>query len=187
MIQITSILVIVLSLTISVPLLKNHDRTRNMKLISWIIFCVYWAGNLYFTLLSRISGSSQHCELQPFRVYGHLFESPVEEIKASGFAAMFLQGTLPITGLFLNILIYYPLGYLLPILFSKLKPKHVIFIGCLCSIATEATQYLLKMGWCETDDVIHNTLGTAIGVLVWHLQSKRLNAQRSANPGKGET
>ena len=58
----------------------------------------------------------------------------------------------------------YPLGCLLPILFPKLKPKHVILIGCLCSITTEATQYLLKMGWCETDDVIHNTLGTALGV-----------------------
>ena len=28
------------------------------------------------------------------------------------------------------------------------------------------------MGWCETDDVIHNTLGTAIGVWVWYLQAK---------------
>ena len=73
----------------------------------------------------------------------------------------------------------YPLGCLLPILFPKLKPKHVILIGCLCSIATEATQYLLKMGWCETDDVIHNTLGTAIGVWVWYLQSKRLNKPKS--------
>ena len=101
--------------------------------------------------------------------------------------ADFLQGTPPIVSLILNILLYYPLGYLLPILFPKLKPKHVILIGCLCSIATEATQYLLKMGWCETDDVIHNTLGTAIGVWVWLWQSKRLNAQRSANPEKGET
>ena len=81
--------------------------------------------------------------------------------------------------LILNILLYYPLGYLLPILFPKLKSKHVILIGCVCSIATEATQYLLKMGWCETDDVIHNTLGTSIGVWVWHLQSKRLNKPKS--------
>ena len=45
----------------------------------------------------------------------------------------------------------------------------------------------MKMGWCETDDIIHNTLGTAIGVWVCLWQSKRINAQRSANPGKGET
>ena len=38
------------------------------------------------------------------------------------------------------------------------NPTYIILIGCLCSIVTEATQYLLKMGWCETDDIIHNTL-----------------------------
>ena len=38
------------------------------------------------------------------------------------------------------------------------NPTYIILIGCLCSIVTEATQYLLKMGWCETDDVINNTL-----------------------------
>ena len=105
-----------------------------------------------------------------------LFNEPVEGGgKVVGFFAWFMSGSAPVAGLILNILLYYPLGYLLPILFPKLKSKHVILIGCLCSIATEATQYLLKMGWCETDDVIHNTLGTAIGVWVWHLQSKRLN------------
>ena len=179
MIQIAIILVIVIGMSIVTPLLINCGRSRYMKLILSLIFCVYFAGNLYFTLLSRRSGSSQYFELQPFRVYGHLFENPTEEVTATGFAALFLQGTLPITGLILNILLYYPLGYLLPILFPKLKPKHVILIGCLCSIATEATQYILKIGWCETDDVIHNTLGTAIGVWIWHLQSKRLNKQNS--------
>lgn len=175
MIQIVSILVIIFGLTVVTPLLVNYSRSKHMKLILWLIFCVYLVGNLYFTVFSRTAGSSQHFELQPFRAYGHLFESPTEEVTVIGFAAMFLQGTLPIVGLILNILLYYPLGYLIPILFPKLKPKQVILIGCLCSIATEATQYLLKMGWCETDDVIHNILGTAIGVWIWHLQGKRLN------------
>ena len=107
--------------------------------------------------------------------------------KVAGLFAWFMSGAAPITGIILNILLYYPLGYLLPILFPKLKTKHVILIGCLCSIATEAIQYLLKMGWCETDDVIHNTLGTAIGVWVFLWRSKRLNASRNENPGKGET
>ena len=95
--------------------------------------------------------------------------------------ALFLDGTNSLDRLILNILLYYPLGYLLPILFPKIKPKHVILIGCLCSIATEAIQYLLKMGWCETDDVIHNTFGTAIGVWVWLWQSKRLKIAPTEN------
>lgn len=175
MIQIACILVIVLGITKVMPLIVKHGRSKHLNLIFWIVFCIYFVGNLYFTILSRTSGSSQHFELQPFRVYGRLFESPIEEVADTGFAAMFLRGILPITGLILNILLYYPLGYLLPFLFHKLKPKHVILIGCLCSVATEVTQYLLKIGWCETDDVIHNTLGTVIGVWIWHQQEKRKN------------
>lgn len=166
-----------------------HSRQHHIAdLMIWSIFLVYTSGYLYFTVFSRQMGSGAFVELRPFQVYTRLFAEPIDAGNAAiGFAAKFLNNTPPIVGLILNILLYYPLGYLLPILFPKLKPKHVILIGCLCSIATEAIQYLLKMGWCETDDVIHNTLGTAIGVWVWLWQSKRLNLHRSANPGKGET
>ena len=125
-------------------------------------------------MFSRTLDSGQHLELQPFRTYGRLFEEDKIKSTATGFAALFLSNTLPVEGLILNILLYYPLGYLLLILLPKLKPKYVILIGCLCSIVTEVSQYVLKLGWCETDDVIHNTVGTAIGVWMWHLQFKHL-------------
>ena len=54
-------------------------------------------------------------------------------------------------------------------------------VGILSSIAIELAQYFLEMGYCETDDVLYNTLGTAIGVWVWYLQSKRLNTPKSNN------
>lgn len=154
---------------------KWQNRKRFSQLI-WFVFFVYVLGNLYFTMLSRTPGSGTRLDLRPFKSYFELAGAVSADFEnAVGFMVLFLDGTNSLDRLILNILLYYPLGYLLPILFPKLKPKHVILIGCLCSIATEATQYLLKMGWCETDDVIHNTLGTAIGVWVWHLQSKRLN------------
>ena len=74
---------------------------------------------------------------------------------------------------------YCPMGYLIPVVMPKLTIRQVILIGFLASAATEIIQLLLQMGWCETDDVIHNTLGTAIGAWVWHLQSKRLNKLKS--------
>lgn len=174
-------------MTVFMPVMLRMCPNKHAKWLKGGVFAIYVLGNLYFTLLSRVLDSGQHLELLPFRTYGRLFESATEASTATGFAAVFLDNTLPIVAIILNILLYYPLGYLLPILFPKLNPKHVILIGCLCSIATEATQYLLKMGWCETDDVIHNTLGTAIGVWVWLWQSRRLNVQKSANLGKGET
>ncbi len=183
--QIIGILIPLIVLTVLFLRAIGKYNAQEMKRIALLVFSVYLVGNLYFTLLSRTIGSGAFVELKPFHVYTRLFEKTIESgVATSGFAEKYLEGISPFAGLILNILLYYPLGYLLPIIFPKLKPKHIILIGCLCSIATEATQYILKMGWCETDDVIHNTLGTAIGVWIWHLQSKRLNKPKSNEPTK---
>lgn len=180
MAQIAIILIPIVGISILLPQIKRRAEKTKAQVLVCAIFVVYICGNLYFTVLSRNPGIERLVDLKPFGVYTRLFEQPLKGgPPPTTFIEAFLGSTLPIVGLILNILLYYPLGYLLPILFPKLKPKHVIFIGCLCSIATEATQYFLKMGWCETDDVIHKTLGTAIGVWIWHLQSKRLNKQNS--------
>ena len=185
------IICIIIVLAVVTLIAKYPNRARHSR-IFWTVlsamFVIYIMGYLYFVFFSRECGSKSRFSLVPFRSYVHLFDKSLDSKKyATGFKAIGLEAESPAVGMILNILLYYPLGYLLPILFPKLKPKHVILIGCLCSIATEAIQYLLKMGWCETDDIIHNTLGTAIGVWVWLWQSKRLNVQRSANPGNGET
>ena len=163
-------------------LLLQHFRSIHARMYTFLvigIFAAYSIGNIYCTLLSRMPSENATIELVPFAVYSRLFRaSPVGSKRVVGLFGLFMNGTLPITGLILNILLYYPLGYLLPILFPKLKPKHIILVGCLCSIATEVTQYILKLGWCETDDVIHNTLGTAIGVWVWLWQSQRMRKQK---------
>lgn len=36
-------------------------------------------------------------------------------------------------------------------------------LGCLISISIETMQYIFKCGFSEVDDVMHNTLGCAIG------------------------
>ena len=178
MVQIAIILVPLVGISMLLPQIKQRVTNAKAQFIICIVLAVYVWGNLYFTILSRSPGTERMLELRPFCIYGRLFIPPMEGGPSpTTFAGRFMESTLPIVGLILNILLYYPMGYILPILFPKLKPKYVILIGCLCSIATEATQYLLKMGWCETDDVIHNTLGTAIGVWVWLWQAKRHGKQ----------
>ena len=163
-------------MTVIIGYVRRRPLKRLLRIMLWLLFVCYAGGNIYFTLSSRKIDTGVHLNLIPFQTYLRLFKEPTPGTSSvSGLASVMLDGLLPIESIILNILLYYPLGYLLPILFRKLKPKHVILIGCLCSIATEATQYLLKMGWCETDDVIHNTLGTAIGAWVWYLQYKCLN------------
>ncbi len=174
MFQIGIILLIVVGAFFGLEWAKKRFGWRGYMLFHWLVFVVYVLGNLYFTLLSRTPGTETKLTLLPFQSYARMGGAvPAEAEEAAGFAAMFLKGTTPLDGIILNILLYVPLGYLLPRLFPKLKAWQVILIGLLCSAATEATQYLFKMDWCEMDDVIHNTLGAVIGVWMWRKQLKK--------------
>ncbi len=174
MLQIGIILLIVVGAFFVLEWAKKRFGRRGYMFFLWFVFTIYVLGNLYFTLLSRTPGTETKLTLLPFQSYARMGGAvPAEAEEAAGFAAMFLKGTTALDGIILNILLYVPLRYLLPRLFPKLKAWQVILIGLLSSAATEATQYLFKMGWCETDDVIHNTLGAAIGVWMRRKQLKK--------------
>ena len=61
-----------------------------------------------------------------------------------------------------NILLFIPLGFLI-------GGKRGIIAGVLLSIGIELTQYIFRLGYCELDDVLNNTIGTVLGVGVWKL------------------
>lgn len=66
-----------------------------------------------------------------------------------------------------NILLFIPLGFLI-------GGKRGIVAGALLSIGIELTQYIAVLGYCELDDVLNNTIGTAIGALLYQKFGKRI-------------
>lgn len=62
----------------------------------------------------------------------------------------------------LNVLLHVPLGALLG-LKKQVNLKKVLIISGFLSIVTEILQAILKRGFCETDDLIHNLTGAVIG------------------------
>lgn len=66
--------------------------------------------------------------------------------------------------IFLNILLLIPLGFLL-----GNKSWKAILYGFLLSAFIEFLQYIAVLGYCEADDVLNNTIGTAIGLGLYHL------------------
>lgn len=71
----------------------------------------------------------------------------------------------------LNILMFIPLGFLLPdsfVYFAEKKWK-VIIAGCLFSAMIEVGQYFLHVGLFELDDLFDNTLGCFMGVMIWKI------------------
>lgn len=73
----------------------------------------------------------------------------------------------------LNILLFVPFGYLLPKLFSLFhyaKPIHwwvITLGGLLLSLLIESLQLLFHCGVFELDDLVKNTMGTAIGYAIF--------------------
>lgn len=61
--------------------------------------------------------------------------------------------------IYMNIFLFIPYGAIL----KSLGTKHPIFIALLTSIFIELMQFVFALGLCETDDVINNTMGAAIG------------------------
>ena len=62
----------------------------------------------------------------------------------------------------LNVALFVPIGFLL----GGIMPKgflKVLFTGCLLSILIELLQLASGRGLCETNDVIHNTVGCIMG------------------------
>ncbi len=68
--------------------------------------------------------------------------------------------------IFMNVFLFIPFGCLLSWTFNKGFLK-TLLISCILSVLIESIQYLFCLGFCETDDVIHNTLGSAIGYGYW--------------------
>ena len=66
-----------------------------------------------------------------------------------------------------NILLFIPLGFLI-------GGKRGIIAGLLLSIGIELTQYIAVLGYCEFDDVLNNTIGAAIGSLLFKKFGKRI-------------
>ena len=66
----------------------------------------------------------------------------------------------------MNVAVFIPIGFLASIIFNGLKWWMIVLIGTVLSIMIELMQYFLSRGFCETDDVIHNTLGCLIGVVL---------------------
>ena len=129
----------------------------------WKILCgvgaLLWViAILYVTLLSRSSGDGA-VYLLPFHQLFSVLRGGNPEILRSAW---------------MNVLLFVPLGMLLPELFPADWPlSRRLLAAALISLALSAGIELMQWRWvlgtAETDDVLANTLGALLGVLGTHL------------------
>ena len=122
----------------------------------WIIFLL--------TIFGRSGGGDQGISLIPFITFVNAKAQPE------------LYRTM-----YMNMLLFLPFGLSLPFVMQK-KMRHPILATILSafgmSACIEIVQYVFHLGKCETDDVIMNVLGAAIGTTAFLIC--RLRASRKA-------
>ena len=72
---------------------------------------------------------------------------------------------------FSNVLMFVPIGLLLGLLVKGKEWLLVFATGGVLSLGIELLQLKLKRGLCETDDIIHNTVGCLMGLALIRLIS----------------
>ena len=63
----------------------------------------------------------------------------------------------------LNVAMFVPIGYLLGLAKKRMTFVIILKIGCILSLTIEIIQLVSRRGVFNIDDIIHNTLGCAIG------------------------
>lgn len=87
--------------------------------------------------------------------------------------------------LVLNLLLFFPLGCLLPLMWKKMqKYKRFICVPFVLSLLIEIGQYLTHLGVADIDDIILNVCGASIGFVIVCLFIRCCGVYRK---GKNET
>lgn len=156
---------LMISLIIIWSLLDRCFKYKLQKYIVWkrcnlFVFLCGVAGILIVTLMAR-NGSEGNIVLLPFNSF----------IEAQTQPEMYRS-------MFMNLFLFFPMGLALPYALPEKWKRNVlitILFALILSVAIEYLQYHYHLGRAETDDVICNTLGAAIGTLSYTLERKFFN------------
>lgn len=86
--------------------------------------------------------------------------------------SLIVNGAIDFSEIFMNIIIFIPLGIYIEMLFSKwstIKKISVIFI---VTLICEISQFIMAIGASDITDIINNTLGGIIGLLIMYILVK---------------
>lgn len=153
-------------------MLNKRLNFKGFKLLMWLIFLIYLAilvevvilkNGTAITIARSRAALGLEMPLSKRIAYSNFIPFKTILLYISG------QGYNSIQNIFGNILVFIPLGFLLPILFNNCKRlNNTIFISILVSASIETIQLLFNLGSCDIDDLILNTLGSIIGFVIYN-------------------
>ena len=140
----SSFLVLSVAIVIGMMVMKG---SRAKRFVFESLLVEYYFLVLCSTVICRASHGERHIELIPFWNYSNIWnrvDYPADLIEV-----------------LLNVALFVPIGLLLGGIGFKIRK--IILSGIFLSGIIEVSQFAFCKGLCETDDVMHNTLGCVIG------------------------
>ncbi len=144
--------VVLIIFFVAAGILLRQKKVVISQAAACFVFLIIYALILGTTVFTRNSGSDFRYELVPFWSW---WEALVERDQS-------IQ-----TEIFLNIMMFVPIGLLIPwMLHRGVKAKESLLWGVVLSAVIEICQLLFKLGLFEWDDMIHNGLGCMAGCVL---------------------
>lgn len=136
-----------------------------MKIIKWCLFMAYTSLVLYVVFFSRRRhGLVWHDD------YVNLI--PVVNTVAAFHATVIHGWWNFLVNLLGNIVLFVPFSCFMINLFNISSNAVIVALGFCLSVLIEFAQYFWQIGIPDIDDVLLNTAGTVIGVLLWRMLLK---------------
>nr|WP_238458100.1 VanZ family protein [Alkalihalobacterium alkalinitrilicum] len=142
----------------------NLSTHQQIRAVAFVLFVIYLGLLFYVTLFAWNYGAS----LGPAGPGGRNYN--IIPFRSIYRIAVFSKDIMdPIVILLGNVVLFMPFGFLLPFVFKYFKNVilKVTFISCLISIFIEVSQFLFTLRVANVDDVILNTFGAFLGVIIF--------------------
>lgn len=157
----------------------NREMKKKIKISGKILLVLYILLLIYFLFFAERYGQASFDERQ-YRYNLVLFQ----EIRRFWTYREQLGSLAVAANLLGNVVGFIPLGFIPPVVSSNARGFFFItFSGFALSLCVETAQLITKLGCFDVDDLVMNTLGTAIGYVafaVCHLiyRKKKKKARR---------
>ena len=161
----------------------NADALLRLRqMVLYLVFFIYLAAFLMIVFFSRTSSDTYMVHVAPLQDLYNAVETDrgIMDILVTVFREGIVEGLShieiirpqDIVQVYLNVMLFVPMGYLLPYVFgwfrarARLRPVAACFF---ISLTTENMQLIYRRGLYDLDDLLSNTLGGFIGQLLFLL------------------
>ena len=164
--------------------LINSLTQERFQSVMRLLIPAYLLINLYLTILMREPAEDSPVILVPLHAFFGMFGWDVREFSDFG---RLLQGAwsepvfftlAPMVGVAQNLVLFVPFGFLLCAASKQPHMLRILLMGLLLSLCVELCQMLFQLGWFEVDDILHNTLGTYLGICLYRWMVKHVSTPK---------